>query len=363
MKQIFKTLGVIVGFFGLASLVIFWAMSPGRGSGFAPVSLTADIAANVPNGNAPVPAPDIKTGVMGILGTTTPIPTPTPPAITPTETSAPVLIQAQTPNPTPTPASTSAPNETPLAPFVSFSQTNVPSSTTTTVTVSQTAPPPPQSSGPVAPKTSGADITLPFTESNFANDMNWQTTWGTLGVTSEDYLELSAGPGSVGGGAYLAHAASWTNYSMNAVVNLAGGHVFGLIADYMDASNYVICKYSANAAGASATGTSAITMELDQFVGGYETALAPAVSIPLGSDGNDNNANSNGIDQDLNVSIRVNGQYGSCSLDGQIISNEGIGAGKVAMKSVGSGSIGFMINDPNPNTSRIVIKSVSVAAD
>jgi hypothetical protein len=353
MKKILTVIGTIVSFFGLASFTLFMIMSPpGIPNPATPSSrtgLAADIGGIISGdgsaGDVAATEADANTVATGDVnaGDT---------AAANTASDGTVITPATTGQTTTTDITT------PLAPNVTTSITSVAAPTvivpalpeaTATVTVTPTAPPPPpaHSAPTVQSQTSAASATtpaLPYGESNFASDTNWKTTWGTAGTTSAGSLRLAAAANSVGGAVYLENATGWTNYTMHTTLDLLGGTTFGLMANYIDASNYVLCEYTA--------ATSTIAIQLSQFTDGYETALTPNVDVPWDGNGSD-----------LNASIKVGGLYGTCSLNGQTVSNEGIGAGKSAMSQTGNGSIGFTVNDAAPGTSEITVGQVSVTGN
>ena len=213
-----------------------------------------------------------------------------------------------------------------------------------TITVAPTAPqitPTPQS--PTVQSVSENGFALPYNESNFQGDQNWQSTWGAMKVTFLGFMDLSATANTVGGAIYLKNSTAWTNYTMTASVDWVAGETIGLMADYTDASNYVLCEYAKS-------NSSTITFDLAQYANGNKTLLSPAASTSW---------NGNGSGPALSISI--SGIHGACSFNGQTISNDKIGPGTSPMSSPESGGVGFTINDAIPNISEIVIKKVTVA--
>ena len=358
MKKVLKAISITFGFFGLATLFIFFAETttnfnfslPGASAG----NLTADISANNPQladvsavaDPTAAPAPDAAA----------PDASPAPSVETPDDlASAPVPAATPAAQPSLPPLATLAPAEP--GPAVATAIPTEPDSNetvaTATITVTPTAATPPPlpptapsaNSSPAQIAPTAGSLALPYNELNFAGDTNWQTTWGIANATFAGYLDFSAGPASTGGAVYLKNSTSWANYTMNATVNWIAGKSIGLVANYNNASNYVLCRYTKTGTGASA----GISIQLLQYVNGGEVPLSSAQSVSWNGDGTN-----------LNLSVKVSGVYGACSLNGQTISNEGIGAGRAAMNSAGAGGIGFAISDPTPNTSEVVIKNVSV---
>ena len=136
-----------------------------------------------------------------------------------------------------------------------------------------------------------------------------------MNTTWSGAMDLSAGLGSTGGAVYLKNSAAWTNYAMTAAVDWLSGQTIGLMADYSDASNYILCGYTK-------TGSSTVVEQLFQYRDGNEVPLSPAATVPR-DDGSST----------ISLSIEVSGVYGTCLLDGQSVSNSGIGPGRAAMAS------------------------------
>ncbi len=132
---------------------------------------------------------------------------------------------------------------------------------------------------------------------------------------------------------------------MSATVDWTAGKTFGLMADYRDASNYVLCVFER-------TDPTTVAMRLAEFRGGSETFLTPEQTVSW----------SGGPETDVTASMKVTGVYGTCSFAGTSVSNDEIGAGNTAMSSIQNGSIGFTVSDPSPNVSQVIIKSVAVTS-
>ncbi len=371
MKKVLAALVAVFGFLGLTTLVLFFAMAPSvsfptlslRGFSFPEAgNLTADIAANLgaaPAGSAP--AAEKQAAIVAVGFPAVPPATPAAGAVASETTPAPGTI-VEAPRPTVSAPGGknpqgSVPAAIPSSTTASDTQTTPPPElpvASSTITVTPAAIAPPLLSPPVPrpyngqpPNASAALLPLPFGESDFTGDARWQTAWGKLDVAG-GALELSAGANSFGGAAYLnaPGAMAWTDYSMNAALTLDAGSFFALMADYADASDYVACEYTANAA----SGT--ISMQLAQYVKGYRTPLSSPAAIPW----------SGSASTALSASIAANGIYGTCGLDGATVTNEGMGAGRAPMSPHGGGTIGFSVNDPRPATSAITIRSFAVAA-
>ncbi len=370
MRKVFGALAAVFGFLGLATLVLFFTMAPSpsfptlslRGFSFPGAgNLTADIAANLGAAPAgPFPAAGKQAAIVAVGFPAVPPATPAAGAVASKTTPAPGTI-------------VEAPRPTVSAPGGKNPQGSVPAAipSSTTASDTQTAPPPelPVASATITvapaataapplpapatqhyagqPSTAAAALPLPFREQDFAGDARWQATWGKVGIAGSA-LELSANANSFGGTAYLdaPGAMAWTDYSMNAAVTLRSGTVFSLMADYADASDYVACEYTADAA----RGT--IAMQLAQYIKGYRIPLASPAMVPWSGSGT----------TALSASIAVNGIYGTCGLNGVTATNEGMGPGRTPMNPHGGGTIGFGVNDPRPGTSAITIAALAVAA-
>ena len=348
MKKIFGPIAAVIGFAAIASFILFVEMSPSTLNGaslFASLvpqnspNLTADISSVFPGGESAAPdaAPVDQNEV--------------PPAQPASEET--IIAVSSTPISTPPPTSTSL--STPTSSFAvvmptstGIASTDSPESATpdfpeatATISVTPTAPTPTEISQPLIDVATGTTSALPYNESNFSGDTNWQTTWGSLQITGGGYLELSASPNSIGGTVYLKNAQEWSSYAMDDVVDLESGQSFALIADYADASNYVACEYTK-------TDTNTLAVQLVQYAHSYRIPLTSAVTL------------TSGAAVDLDVGIQTQGIYGSCALDGETITNQGMGPGRIPMASSWNGGIGFSVNDPTVGTSRLIVKSVSV---
>ncbi len=373
MKRIFAALAAVLGFMGIATLVLFFSMAPSLSfpiplfRGFAlpgAGNLTADIAANIGGAAA---GPAFPNGQQAIVAVGFPAAPPAAPASTAvasssasgtasavspktnTEISAAPISASDA-----TPAATASPKPSSSAATSSSETTPVPklpiASATITVAPIATAPPslsaPSSQSSEVPPSSASSTLPLPFSESDFAADTRWQVAWGTISAAGGT-LELSAGAHSFGGTAYLnvPGAMAWTNYAMNAALTLDGGTFFSLMADYADASDYVDCEYTANIA----SGT--IAMQLAQYAKGYRTPLSSPVTVPWSGKG-----------AALAASIAVNGMYGTCGLNGATATNEGVGVGRAPIAPHAGGTIGFGVNDALPAASAITVRAVTVTA-
>jgi hypothetical protein len=351
MKKILGTLATIFGFFGLAVVAIFFAeTNTGGVVNVNGPSLTADISANVDPGAAAV-----DTSSAPVAASTIEVPLPASstevddaPVITPA-TPVPVTVLPPAPplvTATPAPTLPPVPLEIPTDP--DGQESIIPTSTiaTATITVTPTAPRGPSSDLPSAPSSSApAGLQLPYDASNFSGDGNWQTTWGSMQTTWAGFMDFSTGANSTGGSLFLKSSETWKNYKMSATLDWMSGKTIGIMGNYIDANDYVLCQYSKESAGM-------VTMQLLQYLNGGEIILSPTSTVALGSEG-----------QDVELSIDLKGTYGTCSFNGGTISNTGIGPGRTPMKFSGSGGIGFTLSDPVPDAGEMIVKSVSVVGE
>lgn len=359
LKKIIAPLAATIAFIGLAGWVIFSAEStfspfqrlPSNANG----NLTADIAANVlgdgTTTNVPLAdataaptdqtiQPDQPTNATNASDTTDTGAI----ANTTITTTTDVTADATTPRPTSevSPASI-FPKPREVITLADTSTIAIPTVTVDSSTVTTAAAPNTPVVPSVASPVDSQGLALPYTESNFTNNENWLATWGTMTVTQKGFLHLTANGDSTGGAAYLNDSGSWTNYTFAATLDWQGGKIFGLMANYRDASNYILCEFRRADSGG-------VTMQLKEYRGGREMALTPLTAAstesPMGSD--------------ITASIAVNGIYGTCSFNGQTVSNSAAGPGVSSMASSTNGAIGFAAHDPNPGASDMVIKYVRV---
>ena len=331
MKKVLAALGATAGFIGLASFAIFFVETVGSGNFSWPTlpagNLTADISANVPQGTVATPPTDVPDA---------PAPPPLIAPVADTVTAEP-LVQAPTPTPLPPPA--------PVLTAIGDTSPATSTEATATIEVTTTTPtPPPTPLSIQEPQIAGSgdDLSLPYDESNFRGDQNWQATWGTLGTTWSGAMSLAAGAGTTGGAVYLKNSGSWSAYTLNATIDWTQGVTFGLMADYQDASNYVLCEFTK-------TGPGIITVKLKQYLGGAESDLTQGTAVTW-----------DGTATGIPVSMKVSGIYGTCSFNGTSVTNTA-GPGNSPIGVAPQGSIGFTVNDPTPGTAGIIVDSVAVA--
>lgn len=392
MKKVFAALGTVIAFLGLTSLIIFFAeTTTNRNYELPHGSLVADISANDPVDQLADVSADTDVDTSTALDTSTDagivlasstdftveadtssevtavtssddqaadldtdadtdvdntstdtnlaLATSTPSSTTPPSTPSDTTDTDADANGTSSDALSQIPTPTTTLPDTTFAVT------TATIVITPTTPTPPPTPPPTSSQPSSATPPVSFNESDFRGDGNWQTTWGTMEPTWSGAMDLSAGPHSTGGAVYLNSSNGWANYTFDAMLDWTGGRMFGLVANYQDSSNYVLCEYINAKPGT-------ITMQLEQYVAGNEIFLSPATSIAW-----------TGSETDIDASIKVSGVYGTCSFNGQSVSNDAIGPGMIAMSSAGSGEVGFEVNDPTPNTSEIIVSRVGVVSD
>lgn len=210
------------------------------------------------------------------------------------------------------------------------------------------SPPPAAAPGPTLPASSLQTATtsmlaLPYAESNFVNDSNWEGTWGTLAIASSGYMDIQADASTTGALALLQNSGDWTDYKFSATFDWMKGETADLIARYTDNNNYVRCEYDSEGAGN-------LRMSLQQNVNGVDQVLVSSGAI-----------NSNGIGlQDITASIKVAGGVGTCQFNNFFISDQISSPVVYPLAPPYAGGIGFTIWDPAMNNSRIVVKSIAV---
>lgn len=342
MKKILTSLAATFGFMGLTALVLFLFEATGTGTLNLPTgSLTANIVSN-----SPIDAPPAANGISQNQAAP-PVQAPAEasvPATAPTPREAPIEVVTPAATPAPDPAPAAPPPKT-LAPLADAGSAVTSTDATTSITVTTTAPPiPPTPPQIPAPVPDPAALVLPYAIADFHGDTNWKTSWGATNVTWSGALDLTAGPGSTGGAVYLQNANHWTNYELDGTIDWTAGKTFGLMANYRDASNYVLCKFER-------ADQTTVTMRLEEYRNGVEIFLTPIADV----------AWNGGPETDVLASMKVGGLYGTCSFAGASISNATIGPGNSAMTSAGNGSIGFLATDPAPQVSQIIIKEIKVS--
>lgn len=185
-------------------------------------------------------------------------------------------------------------------------------------------------------------LAIPYSENNFANDINWQKTWGLMTVDSSGAMHVGNTNETSGGSAVLANTDNWINYHFSATVDWLSGQTFMAIARYVGPGDYVACNFvqDPNVPGS-------VTIELEKFVNGNEATLQTGVDANYSKEGNLNVA----------VSLSVQDAQAICSFNGHSISNTGSASYGV---SPVAGGVGFSTWTPMPGASEIAVKKVSV---
>jgi hypothetical protein len=171
--------------------------------------------------------------------------------------------------------------------------------------------------------------------------MAWAPWWGNVSQDS-GFLTVGGDASSTGGGALLTGSSGWTDATFIATVDWVKGESFGLVARYQGDKNYVTCDF-----GQTQTGN--VYMNLRQFVNGQQINLASG-----------DISNYSGIGESgIIVGIEVQGNQGTCALDGHTISTQIAGT---LLTQVQGGDIGFSTWDPTTNNSEITVHSVGVVS-
>ena len=190
--------------------------------------------------------------------------------------------------------------------------------------------------------TSTSDESMPFTQGNFAENSNWQSTWGTKNVSSSTFILLAANALTSGASTILANTENWTDYQFNTTFDWTKGQEVGLIGRYVDDKNYLSCEFE----DTSQFGEGGVTMKLVQDINGHQETLE------TGGAPNYKGIGANGI----KAYIRVYGPYATCSFNGQTLPEYDMTIYPPPM----DGGIGFTIWDPSLDNSGIVVKNVDV---
>jgi peptidoglycan/xylan/chitin deacetylase (PgdA/CDA1 family) len=181
---------------------------------------------------------------------------------------------------------------------------------------------------------SSVHLSLPYQETNFSNDPNWEKSWGVLAVDQSNFLDIGANASTTGGGALLAGSSAWTNYIFTATLDWVKGQTLSLLARYNDNNDDVSCEFDN-------TGS----IRIYRLSGGQQVVLGQGTA-PSFSTLND-----------VTVSIQVNDGHVQCGLDSSIVPDY-INWGMPPQLL--QGGIGFDTWDPQANNSQIIVKQVSV---
>ena len=187
-----------------------------------------------------------------------------------------------------------------------------------------------------------SDLSIPYTQNNFGNNTNWQSTWGTMTVESSTLMGLGANVATTGSSAILANTEDWTDYQFNATFDWTKGQEVGLIGRYVDDNNYLVCAFESMVT----FGEPGVTIDLEQYTNGVQRTLETGAALGY-----------NGIgDKDISAYIKTRGSYVTCSFNGQTLPEYDMTIYPAILK----GGIGFTTWDPALNNSEIVVKNVNV---
>ena len=255
---------------------------------------------------------------------------------------------------------TSSPAKTATTPAATQKSQSV--ATTTTVVSATPAPTTTPAAAPVAaptpvetvptPVTTNASApatteqTLPYSIGTFKNSFEdgdgWIDSWGNI-TQDGTVLTISANATSTGGGALLLGSDGWSNYTFQTNVDWLKGQSFGLVARFVDPSDYVMCDFDEPSVGS-------VSVSIREYVNGTATNLASGWVTNYNEMGGSN----------IPVALAVQGNEATCAFDGNQIST--VVASAVIDPSLKAGGIGFTMWDPNMNNSEIVVHSVGVVS-
>lgn len=196
-----------------------------------------------------------------------------------------------------------------------------------------------------ATSTVPAKLEMPYLQTNFTHDPNWQGTWGVTKVDGANSLEIGSATSTSGGSAILFNTDQWNNYTFTATLDWTKGETFMLMGRYANSENYVACNFIHDP-----NNPTGVIISVEKFMNGNETTL---------QSGEDNTFlpadNSN-----IAASLYIQDETVTCSLNNHVISSASANFSGVPMAP---GSVGFSTWDPNLDNTLIVVKKVSVKSN
>ena len=90
---------------------------------------------------------------------------------------------------------------------------------------------------------SSIHLTLPYSETNFSNDPDWEKSWGTMSVDPSNFLDIGANASTTGGGVSLIGLGAWTNYTFSTIFTWVKGQTVSLIARSSDNRDDLYCEF------------------------------------------------------------------------------------------------------------------------
>ena len=188
-------------------------------------------------------------------------------------------------------------------------------------------------------------LEIPYSETNFTDDTNWQKTWGVMATDTSNFMDIESAADTSGGSAVLNNTDNWINYRVSATLDWLKGETFMIIGRYADSGDYVACNLVRDPNNAGA-----VMIELEKFVNGNEATLQTGEDTNFPHEGNANIA----------VSLSLQDSQATCSFDGHLVSNAVSGSYGV---SPTPGTIGFSTWDPTLGNTEIVVKNISVTSN
>lgn len=273
----------------------------------------------------------------------------------PSSAGTPLLSKSAAPAAAPTLTTTTPPKE--ISAIKTTGKTQgplVPPPATAITQVSAPLPPPlrgvfaASSSRPVAvskkpPPSVAIARPLPYSVGTFGNDFTDGDGWiNLIGTVSQKggVLTISADASTTAGGALLNGSSDWSDYTFQTTLDWVRGETFGLMADYVDPKNFLVCEFDERNVGT-------IEVSFEKHVNGVVTSLATNNVINYEQMGGD----------DIMAAIEVHDNVGTCSFNNQTVSS--VFDLDVATSSQ-KGEIGFTTWDPQMNNSEIIVHTVGV---
>jgi hypothetical protein len=254
------------------------------------------------------------------------IPQPFTPEATTTTSIAPVLESASS-SVTIILATTTVPVLTPPAAPISLSTSG--SNQGTTI-----------SEAPLPTQTFVVAKALPYNTNVFVSN-DWIDGWGSIS-TANGVLSVGSNASGTSAATFLSGSNAWTNYTVTAHLAWLKGSLFTLVARRTDDSNLINCVFSGIDSNQEYISINRVFNNQSQLMGSGEVILNTQPHI---------------AEDDITVSMKVQGSSVECSIDGATVpSNLNIGLFPILLH----GGIGFTTWDPNENNSEIIVKSLSV---
>lgn len=192
------------------------------------------------------------------------------------------------------------------------------------------------------PKTQTITVnkSLPYSAGPFS-PADWIDGWGSSSVF-DGVLSIGSNASNTSGALFLSGTNFWTNYKFTADVQWVKGDLFSMVVRRTDNSDMLNCVFSNINTSLLDLSINRVANNQNELMGDGQVYINTAAHID---------------ENDIEVSMTVNGPVVSCSIDNATI-DENVNNG--VPPNLMAGGVGFETWDSQPGNSEIVVKQISI---